>query len=327
MPDVQEAIKAVGHDSFYVSELGVKNLAVYSPNQIKSIFNNGDWATDNDDISFSRKDYTKQYDDLDPKTRAIALAKGHVTPPTIKDRLQGLLPNFRVRMVQATFDRFRSVKDLSLKAYTMLRMSNGPQDGAVSVLLHYGQVFNDGGALNIKKGTSGLLDILKPVGGEVDRFLLWIAANRADNLSKEERENLLLARRDQGTQGTGQKHNGRWSLALRCDRETLRPMNELNRSVLDVARDTGLINDAAYKKFLLTFGTSRSIVRWTRMDRCRLHRLRPQPFVSTCPETQRQRASAQRSDGKRADELVAHSVCLDEEPSRSGNSDDCITDG
>lgn len=249
MPDVQEAIKTAGHDSFYVSELGVKNLAVYQPNQIKSIFNNGDWALDNNDVSFSRKDYTKQYADLDPKTRAIALAKGHVTPPTIKDRLQGLLPNFRERVVQATFDRFRSVRDISEKAYQMLRLSNGPQDGAVSTLLHYGQVFNDDGALNIKKGTQGLLDILKPVGNEVDRFLLWIAANRAENLAKEERERFFSADEIKALKALDKNSmpDGRSRYAVY--RETLRQMNELNKSVLDVARDTGLINETAYKKF------------------------------------------------------------------------------
>ena len=38
-PDVQRAIRALGHDGFYVMEGGVKNLAVYSPKQIKSVFN------------------------------------------------------------------------------------------------------------------------------------------------------------------------------------------------------------------------------------------------------------------------------------------------
>lgn len=37
----QDAIKKLGFDSFYVKESGVKNLAVYNPTQIKSVFNKG----------------------------------------------------------------------------------------------------------------------------------------------------------------------------------------------------------------------------------------------------------------------------------------------
>lgn len=48
--EVQRAIKALGYDSFHVKEGGVKNLAVYDPNQVKSaIGNNGNYSlTDND---------------------------------------------------------------------------------------------------------------------------------------------------------------------------------------------------------------------------------------------------------------------------------------
>jgi hypothetical protein len=39
-PPIQAAIKAMGHDSFYVKETGAKNLAVYDPSQIKSATGN-----------------------------------------------------------------------------------------------------------------------------------------------------------------------------------------------------------------------------------------------------------------------------------------------
>lgn len=37
----QKAIKSLGFDSFYVREEGIKNLAVYNPEQLKSVFNKG----------------------------------------------------------------------------------------------------------------------------------------------------------------------------------------------------------------------------------------------------------------------------------------------
>jgi hypothetical protein len=39
-PDVQEAIQKAGFDSFYITEGGRKNLAVYDPNQLKSVTGN-----------------------------------------------------------------------------------------------------------------------------------------------------------------------------------------------------------------------------------------------------------------------------------------------
>ena len=198
---------------------------------------------------FSRKRYEDQFSDVSPDTRERALKKGFYSPPTIKERLDHLRPNFALRIVQGTFDKFRSVRDISRKAYLMLRMSAGSQDGAVSTLLHYGQVFNDDGALNVKKGTQGLLEVLDPVGGEVDRFLLWIAANRAAALSKDERERFFSPEDIKSLRGLnmGTMKNGKSRLAVYA--ETLKNMNELNRSVLDVARDTGLIDAEGYKRF------------------------------------------------------------------------------
>jgi hypothetical protein len=198
---------------------------------------------------FSRKRYEDQFSDVSPDTRERALKKGFYSPPTIKERLEQIKPNFWMRIVQGTFDKFRSVREISNKAYIMLRMSTGSQDGAVSTLLHYGQVFNDGGALNVKKGTQGLLEILDPVGGEVDRFLLWIAANRAASLSKDERERFFSPEDIKALRALnlGKMKDGKPRVGVYA--ETLKNMNELNRSVLDVARDTGLIDAEGYKRF------------------------------------------------------------------------------
>lgn len=197
---------------------------------------------------FRRRDYEAQFDDLPPDVQQMAVAKGHYSPPTIRERLDGLKSKMWLRVVQGTFDRFRSVRDISLKAYMQLRMST-TVDGALEGLLHFGQVFNDDGALNLKKGTKGLLEILGKVGPETDRFLLWIAANRAGELKKQDRERFFseeeitkLKRLNAGTMKDGKSRVAVYA-------ETLRQMNELNRSVLDVARQTGLIDDAAYKRF------------------------------------------------------------------------------
>ena len=51
---VQDAIKQLGHDGFYVEEGGIKNLAVYDPNQIKSATGNtGAFSRESKDIRYS----------------------------------------------------------------------------------------------------------------------------------------------------------------------------------------------------------------------------------------------------------------------------------
>ena len=90
-------------------------------------------------------------------------------------------------MAQNIADQFRTIKDYSEKGYMQARLSKAI-DGAVEGLLFYGQVFNDGGALNIRPQTKGLIDILKPVGTEVDNFMIWIALNRETNLREQGKE-------------------------------------------------------------------------------------------------------------------------------------------
>jgi hypothetical protein len=56
-PEVQEAIKQLGHDAFYVKEGGIKNLAVYDPSQVKSATGNtGEFSRDNPDIRYSLRE-------------------------------------------------------------------------------------------------------------------------------------------------------------------------------------------------------------------------------------------------------------------------------
>jgi hypothetical protein len=53
-PDVQEAIQKAGFDGFYITEGGRKNLAVYDPNQLKSVTGNiGTYRRDTPDIRYS----------------------------------------------------------------------------------------------------------------------------------------------------------------------------------------------------------------------------------------------------------------------------------
>jgi hypothetical protein len=165
---------------------------------------------------------------------------------TIIDRIAGLRDGFWRRTAQGVVDQYRTIKDYSEEAYMLARLSK-TVDGALEGLLMHGQVFNNGGALDIKAQTKGLFEAMKPVGIETDRYMMWIALNRESRLPLPKRSpNLapLLANRDQLAQG---EINGRPRLEVY--EEVQKDMNALNKSVLDVAYNAGLMDKVAYERF------------------------------------------------------------------------------
>lgn len=165
---------------------------------------------------------------------------------TIVDRISGLKDGFWRRAAQGIADQYRTIKDYSEEAYMMARLSK-TVDGALEGLLMHGQVYNNGGALDIKAKTKGLFEAMKPVGAETDRYMMWIALNREARLPLPKRSpNLapLLADRDQLVQG---EINGRPRLEVY--EAVQKDMNALNKSVLDVAYNAGLIDQKSYERF------------------------------------------------------------------------------
>jgi hypothetical protein len=165
---------------------------------------------------------------------------------TIIDRIAGLQDGFWRRAAQGIADQYRTIKDYSEEAYMMARLSK-TVDGALEGLLMHGHVYNNGGALDIKGKTKGLFEAMKPVGAETDRYMMWIALGRESRLPIDKRSpNLapLLADRDQLVQG---EINGRPRLEVY--QEVQKDMNALNKSVLDVAYNAGLMDQKAYERF------------------------------------------------------------------------------
>ena len=163
---------------------------------------------------------------------------------TIIDRLEGMQNRFWQRLAQGVADQFRTIKEYSEEAYMLARMSK-TVDGALEGLMFFGQVFNDGGALNIKSGTKGLIEVLKPLGNEVDRYQMWIALSRESELPPNKRSQIdnldeLVERKDELIAGDiDGKPREQVYKAVRTE------MNKLNRSVLKVALDAGLIDSTA----------------------------------------------------------------------------------
>jgi hypothetical protein len=168
---------------------------------------------------------------------------------TIVEKITDMQDRFWQRLAQGIADQYRTIKDYSPVGYMQARLSK-TVDGALEGILFNGHVFNDGGALNIKPNTKGLIETLKPVGSEVDRYQMWVALNRESNLPPEKKSrspdmDYMVANRKQLSEGT---INGKPRAEVYA--AVLKDMNNLNRSVLDVALDQGLIDQFSYDNFV-----------------------------------------------------------------------------
>jgi hypothetical protein len=182
---------------------------------------------------------------VDPEYAQKIIEQFTQEPATVKEKMENFKKGFFDRMVTGLFDEFRAIKKYTPEGYMMARMSKSI-DGALQGLLEHGHVFNDGGALNIRKGTKGLLDILKPLGSEVDQYQIWKALNRDANMSSDRKsfDRELVAGRNKLAAGNlnGKPRKDVYEQALKEE-------NELNKSVLKVALDSGLIDQNAYDTF------------------------------------------------------------------------------
>lgn len=115
-----------------------------------------------------------------------------VTPPTIKERIATHWQDAGKKLAQGLVDQFRPIRDLDANAYTLMRLSKGAS-GAFEVLLKGGRLRLIDGVYDFdptKKG--GVIErLLTPLQGEADDFMWWVAANRAEQLSKQDREHLF----------------------------------------------------------------------------------------------------------------------------------------
>ena len=236
---------------------------VFSPNQVKSaIGNKGTFSPEKEEIdeeTLGEKAVGKAqqmlqkrtipadaFADVDPGLMKLAQPLFFPQNKTIIDRVAGLRDNFWKKTAQGIADQYRAIKDYSEEGYMQARMSK-TVDGALEGLTFFGQVFNNKGALDIKQGTKGLMEIMKPIGREVDRYQMWVALNREANLPMEKRTKMpgigeLIKRRAEFAEGT---IDGKPRLDVYNKVRT--DMNALNRSVLKVALDAGLIDSSQQK--------------------------------------------------------------------------------
>lgn len=184
--------------------------------------------------------------DVDPGLLEIAKPLFYPEQKTIVDKIAGMKGDFWKKVAQGVADQYRAIKDYSEEGYMQARMSK-TVDGALEGLTFFGHVFNNKGALDIKRDTKGLMEIMKPIGKEVDRYQMWVALNREAQLPIEKRTKMagigeLIKRRNEFAAGT---IDGKPRIDVY--EKVRNDMNALNKSVLKVALDAGLIESSRQK--------------------------------------------------------------------------------
>ena len=184
---------------------------------------------------------------VDPKVAQMAEKTfGKQEPKSYVETIKDLGQRFRDRFKYYVADDLSDIAKYSEEGYMKGRLSK-TVDTQMQVILDYGHLEVRGGTLGYKRGTKGLKEIYAPLGNEVERFQIWLALNRDANLPLDKRsfKEDLVRNRDQFIQGD---INGvpRKQVYEKAREE----QQALNKSVLDVSKELGLIDSEAYQRFV-----------------------------------------------------------------------------
>lgn len=126
--------------------------------------------------------------------------------------------------------------------YVAARLANGGASSVMRGLLLHGQAaWADNGQHLVKiPDTRGLLDILAPLGDDLNDFFGWMIGNRAARLAKEGRERNLTPEQIQTLQDLAKGKESKFRAAAL-------EYAAFKRSVLDIAEQAGLIDGEARK--------------------------------------------------------------------------------
>jgi ribosomal protein S18 acetylase RimI-like enzyme len=191
-----------------------------------------------------------------PEQEAMFRNIGRTTEEkSLKERLKEARQDIGKKMAQGLVDQFRPLKDLGGEAYTLARLSKGAA-GAFEALLHHGKLKLVDNAYDADM-TGGFIEkVGNPLGAELEDFMQWIAANRAEKLSKEDREHLFTAEDIAAGKSLADGQLARpytmqdgstTTDRAAAYRDSLEKFNEFNKNTMDMAEQSGLIDGEARK--------------------------------------------------------------------------------
>lgn len=220
----------------------------FRPEQIKSATGNrGTFDPANPDIRFSRTSHIESSMGEMTPTQEAAYKKvaGVQKVPTARERLDTFKANLGLKMKQALVDQFAPIQDVSQQAYMLARMSKG-SDGATEALLLYGKPYLRDGVLDVNIKDGGFAKVLASLKGEHDRFFMWVAAQRAERLKAEGKENLMGDEDITALRSLNAGKMADGTVRMPIYAKALQELNAFNEASLKVAQESGLIDQAAY---------------------------------------------------------------------------------
>lgn len=242
----------------------INEISVIDPTQIKSATGNvGTFSEASADLRFSRaaavadaaerlagrvdaatQDTHTIPSSWTPEQQAAAGKFATFAPrEPLADRVRTMREVTGKRLAQKVFDQYRSLKDLSVKGYMQAHLARGSETTLDAVLRHGIPELRDG-AVAIKADTKGFIETLKKLGSqeEVNRFLMYVTAQRANALMQEGRENLFtpedINAMLQFAEGKNSKGQVRRLLYAQAQKE----MNQFQKAMLDIGEEAGIVN-------------------------------------------------------------------------------------
>ena len=178
--------------------------------------------------------------------------------PTATEWARGKTRGAGEKTIIATLDRYYGIKSDDPTGYVGLRNSN-TSSGAIEGFNTIGTLKFVGSAYALKDRTGGVKALIDGLGDEAHDFARWVAGNRAAILKTEGRENRLDDRAIRGLKSLNQGTlaepyalaNGKTTTSREAAYlDSLRKYHELNKNVMDLAVDSGLIKRDVADKLL-----------------------------------------------------------------------------
>lgn len=186
---------------------------------------------------------------LDPAQEAAARAVGGIAvTKTYKEQIDALRKNLGAKLVQGIADQYYPIKQLDANAYQYTRLARGAETGGLEAMMLYGKPFIRDGVLDVDVHDTGFAKVLSTLDGEQGRFFLWVAAQRAEQLKAQGKENLFTDA-DISALKTLDQPDAQHPQRQQKFAAALNELNDFNDAVLHVAEQSGLLDPATRQLF------------------------------------------------------------------------------
>ena len=224
------------------------------PEEQKALDELQKWLDDNDDgsappmfsLTSPSRDAMNQFGMGEEEVASVSKVLAKLN----RENLKGWYQQFKERGYEGVFDGLIGMKraedqagvdDMEQSGYVAARMATGIAD-VMHGLLNRGAPQWKDGVIQFKQGTEGLLTVLSELGPDLNNFLAWVGAHRAEELMAQGRENNLtqadideLKAKARGKEAKFKAVHGKYKA--------------LNSAMLGLAEEAGLIHSEGRKKW------------------------------------------------------------------------------